>query len=146
MLELWLFGLFALQQTPNANGINREQLLRDVSVARQRAAVVTSILDAARESDQTKLRSLKVLGVKYTSDFDAKPRERNDAPFSAASLAQFNECKPGRPGGSGINWVSVQWNCGPQRGKGNAMTAFRFDGMRVIEIRTGAGAPLLRLQ
>ncbi|WP_056614088.1 hypothetical protein [Sphingomonas sp. Root241] len=146
MLELLLFGLFAFQQRPNADGINREQLQRGISVARQRAGVVASILDAVRENDQTKLRSLKVLGVKYTSDFDASPRERNDAPFSAASLEQFNECKPSRPGGSGINWVSVQWNCGPQRGKGNAMTAFRFDGMRVIEIRTGPGAPLLRLQ
>lgn len=146
MLELLLFGLFALQQTPNADGIDREQLQRDVSVARQRAAMVASILDAVRENDQTKLRSLKVLGVKYTSDFGAKPRERNDARFSAASLAQFNECKPSRPSGSGINWVSVHWNCDPQLSKRSVRTAFRFDGMRVIEIRTGAGAPLLRLQ
>lgn len=146
MLALLLFGLFALQQTASADGIDREQLQRGISVARQRAAVVASVLDAVRENDQTKLRSLKVLGVEYSSDFDARPRERNDAHFSAASLAQFNECKPGRPSGSGINWVSVQWNCGPERNKRNAMTAFRFDGMRVIEIRTGAGAPPLRLQ
>jgi len=146
MLELLLFGLFAFQQTPNADGINREQLQRDISVARQRAAMVASVLDAVRENDQRKLRSLKVLGVKYASDFDATPRRRNGAHFSAASLEQFRECKPGRPSGSGINWVSVQWNCDPQLNKGSARTAFRFDGMRVIEIRTAAGAPPLRLQ
>lgn len=145
MLQFLLFVLSPLQQTPSAHGIDREQLQRGMATARHRALVVTNILDAVRKGDEAKLRSLDVLGVKYSSDLEGASRA-NGVRFTAASLRQFRECQAGRAGGSGINWVSVQWNCEPGLIKGSAATAFRFDGMRIVEIRTTVGAPSLRLQ
>jgi hypothetical protein len=151
VLEFFFLPAFILaqQSAPRSTG-TADRLQQDLAIARGRAAMVEQIIDAARRGDDKKLAAIKVLGVKYLPE----PRDRSArspggskvAAFSSISLRRFASCRASRPQGSGIDWVTVQWDCSTATTPKNLATAFRFDAMRVVEIETVHGAPSIRPQ
>jgi hypothetical protein len=107
---------------------------------KERQAKVARIVSAAARGIN------EAAGVPYFVGYD-QPKRQSAESFGNSSLAQFVHCSPSNPRGTGINWLTVEWDC-PANTKlpwASAATSFKFSGNTIVEIRTTPGAPRVSL-
>ena len=141
---VWLSAPKAAQQSRSDPGYREldaklahllSEAKQNQPVYQERQAKVARIVSSAGRGGN------EATGVPYFVGYD-QPSRQTSQPFNGMSLAQFTNCSASNPSGTGINWLTVEWEC-PVEAKlpwAYAATSFKFDGIKIIEIRTHPGA------
>jgi hypothetical protein len=145
---LWAVILAATGPLPSSSDRLAVMQERRILLA-QRKEKIQRILAAVRASDEAGLKREGVLGVPYFLGQKA-PRPPVAPPPSAfgwKSLSKMDGCTASSPSGTGIDWISINWEC-PDNSVlpwSSTSTAFKFEGMAISEIRTVPGPPSIRV-
>lgn len=110
------------------------------AVETQRIAKVERIIGAVRRKDNAALAQEGVVGVPYWFGF----HDRIPMSFAIDTLTFAPTCAPTKPRWTSADSYSVVWNC-PDRALlpwSSTGTYFKFDGLKISEIRTTPGPPL----
>jgi TonB family protein len=140
---IFIISLFMAE--PMGPSISASSLEEHARVRAQNIMKIDEILSSIEHGNIKAFERAGVAGVPYYVGGSSGGKTASFTKFTINSLFPLAGCKRSLASWTSFNWYRVSWNCPGRTSFGwhSVATAFKFDGFKVVEVRTVPGLPTI---